>query len=172
MSKQTWAPYGDALKLILTGPTLGNLTSEQRAIFTNMLAQGLRDESGALGGKRHLPNVSTAEYCIDEEKNEFETHYYIPDVFRFMVSVYGQWSIHTLPVDLDYLNSLKDESGEMLFNFGGSPSQQEWLDTTHGKEYWELLCRKIELKNELADLKKMHHGGKPQCVKRVSGSRW
>jgi len=46
MSESLWAPYGDALKLILAGSTHDSLTSDQSGIFINMLAQDMQDKAG------------------------------------------------------------------------------------------------------------------------------
>ena len=105
MAPTLWAPYGDALKLILTGSATGKLSPAQRDVFTTMLSQGQRDDNGKSGEKRHLPRINTAEYCIDEGNNEFETYYYIPDVVRLMIEVHGRRSLLTLPFDQNYLNS-------------------------------------------------------------------
>ena len=137
MAPTLWAPYGDALKLILTGSATGKLSPAQRDVFTTMLSQGQRDDNGKSGEKRHLPRINTAEYCIDEENNEFETYYYIPDVVRLMIEVHGRRSLLTLPFDQNYLNSLTEGSGE--FFFGGASDYQDWLYTPEGQEYWGLI---------------------------------
>ncbi len=165
MAESLWEPYVDALKLILTGSTSKPLSDKRRGVFMNMLAKGLRDKDGNLAQKRNLPGVQTTEYCTDEEKQEYQTLYYIPDVFRFMIEAYGKHSIHTLPVNLDYLNSLKDVSGDVLFSFGGASNHQEWLDSPEGKEYWASLCRRLEIFQELNELDRTHHEGDPLKLK-------
>ena len=146
-----WAPYDDALRLILTGSTNESLSADQQGIFEVMLMRGLRDEMGNLRKERHLDNVQTRQQC-------HETHYYIPDLFRYMFTVSDEWSAllverkrSTDPlVNLDYLNSLKDEMGNPLFTFSMGPGQKSWEESPEGEHYWDLVCREIDINDELA----------------------
>ena len=141
MSEVQWAPYGDALKLILTGSASTPLTSDQRGIFENMLACGMRDDKGKRTEERQLPGVQTQKYCLDEDKQEYETMYYIPDLFKYMVTAFHDCAGSALPVDLTYLKRLLNETEE--------------------KEYLTLVLRKIEIQQEIAELDRTRHGGDP-----------
>lgn len=163
MNGELWANYSDALKLILSGSISGRLNPEQKTIYKNMLSHGMTHGkySGPFKPERNLSNIQTTQYCIDEENQKFETRFYIPDIFRLMVEVNGKSSLQTLPVNHNYLNSLSDGSGEVIFCSGEGSDYFEWLDSPGGKKYWNLLCRKNEIKRELAELETMHHDGKP-----------
>ncbi|MDH5216681.1 MAG: hypothetical protein OEX19_03230 [Gammaproteobacteria bacterium] len=166
MTGEVWANYENALKLILTGPNMGHLSTDQRTVFMSMLSQGMTHGKKHESFKpvRNLPDVQTIEYCINEDTGEHETYYYIPDIFRLMIQVHGKWSIHTLPVDLDYLNSLNDDSGEALFSFGEASGHQEWLESPEGSEYWGLLCKRLEIQQKIAELESANDEGKPSEI--------
>ena len=164
MKSDLWANYETALKLILTGSTTGRLDNDQQTVFKNMLSQGMtrvKDYNAPFKSGRNLPGVQTQEYCTNTETKEHETYYYIPDVFKLMIQVHGKRSIHTLPVDLNYLNSLSGSAGEIVFISGEASEHQEWLESPEGKEYWNLLCRKIDIQHDIADIETTHHQGIP-----------
>jgi|GEM_PF-6714050 len=143
MSVPDWAPYDDAIKMILRGPVFKHLAPTQNGLLHAMLTVGVRDEAGNRTEKRNLPGIRSKEYFKDEEETESATMYYIPDLFKLMVEICPPWlDGHTLPVDLEYLRNL---TGEL----------------TSGKEEWALLCRKIEIEHELAELERTNHGGDP-----------
>ena len=73
MSEALWATYDDGLKLILTGSTSKPLSAEQRGIFLNMLACGMRDDAGNLRKERHLPGIRSEQHYIDEDSQQSET---------------------------------------------------------------------------------------------------
>lgn len=174
MSYELWASYNKSLKLILTGSTTKALSRDQRTIYTNMLSKGLRDNNGARAEMRNLLGVNMHEICVDENKQQFKTLYYIPDLFRFMIEADRQWGFYSLPVDLDYLKSLKDDDGSSLFCFDGIPSKQEWLNTPKGKNYWDLLCEKVELMQKITRLECSNDGGNASEMEAQDrlGAKW
>lgn len=160
-SSNCWAPIGDAIKLILTGATDKTLSSEQTAIYLDIFDQGMRDIEGNKSKERYLPGVQTEQYCVDEKNGKYETMYFIPDLFRFMLTMFKDWSILNPPVNLDYLNSLRDELDNPLFMFSNAPGHKRWEESEEGKEHWELICSKIEVELELVELDRTHHAGDP-----------
>lgn len=161
MSKSLWACYEDALKLILTGTTNKSLSSDQRVIFETMLTQGVSNASSNQKNERCLPGVQTQQHCVNKAKQKYEVRYYIPDLFRYMLETFQEWSILAPPVDLDYLNSLHDESGKSLFMFSSAPGYKAWEESQEGEEYWSMICRKSAIKKEISELERTHHGGDP-----------
>ena len=141
MSEAQWAPYGDALKLILTGSTTKPLTLDQRGIFENMLACGMRDEEGDRAAERLLTKVRTQPYCLNEVTQEHETMYYIPDLFMYMVTAFRDWDTPAPPVDLAYLKRM--------------------LKDTEENDDLKMVLRKIEIQQEIAALDRTHHGRDP-----------
>ncbi len=154
LSPTLLAPFGDAIKLILTGSTSESLSAEQKAIYLNMLDQGMRDESGNKSKERVLPSIQTEQYCVDEKNCKYETMYFIPDIFRFMLTLFKDWSVFNPPVNLDYLNSIG-------FMYSNAPAHKEWEQSSMGKEHWDLICLKIETEREINVLGKTHHGNDP-----------
>jgi len=160
-SSTCWAPFGDAIKLILTGATDETLSADKNAIYLNMLDQGMRDEAGNKSEERYLPGVQTEQYCVDEENGKYETVYFIPDLFRFMLTLFKDWSILNPPVNLDYLNSLTDELDNPFFMFSNAPGYKQWEESEEGKEYWELIYKKDDIERKLVELEITHHGNDP-----------
>jgi len=148
LSPTLWAPYGDAIKLILTGATSESLTSKRKAIYMNMLAQGMRDDEGK-DRKRYLPGVRTQEHCVNVQTKEVEVIYFIPDLLRYMLN---EEDISTKPVDLEYLNKLNRKVDDDIFTVNGvnKPEQEGFV---RGKKHWMLICKKIEIQNKLFRLK-------------------
>lgn len=160
-SNTLWAPLSDALKLILTGSTSKTLSNEQKAIYMDVLAAASRDDAGNLLDKPSLPYVETTEYCLDEAKNNFQTYYYIPHLVTFMLEHFDDWSISNPPLCLDYLNSLTYDSGVPIYTFGSAPGYKKWLDTADGQKHWKIVCKKIDLKRQLADIAAIEHNNDP-----------
>lgn len=154
LSSNCWAPIGDAIKLILTGATDETLSSEQTAIYLDIFDQGMRDIEGNKSKERYLPGVQTEQYCVDEKNGKYETMYFIPDLFRFMLTMFKDWSILNPPVNLDYLNSIG-------FMYSDAPGQKQWEESAEGKEHWNQVCRKIEIEQEIDELERTHHGNDP-----------
>jgi len=154
-SPSLWAPYGDAIKLILTGTVNNTLTASQKAIYTNMLAAGMTNARGGKRKMRKLPGIQTSEHIIDVKSGSKETYYYIPDVFRYMISRFHEWDITAPPVNLDYLNTLPG------FMYGSAPGQKQWEESPEGRAHWDLICRKIDLEKQLAELDCMSHQNDP-----------
>jgi len=161
MSESLWASYPDALKLILTGSTTKTLAPAQKTIFINMLAARLDNHSEEIQEGKELSNVRTQKHYKDEARQEYEFFYYIPDLFRYMLESFKEWNIYAPPVDLDYLNSLTDELGKPLFTYSDTPGQKAWEESLEGQQYWTLLCSEIDIKQELEELGRTHHGGDP-----------
>lgn len=161
MSK-LWATYGDAIKLILTGDTTKPLGADQQRLFVHMMAQGGRDEDGNDREHRELPGVRP-------QVRDAQRFYYIPDLVRFMLKEIQdkQMDIQAPPFDLDYLNSLGHEEGMLFFLFGAAPGARAWSDTAAGERHWELVCREIAIKQELAVLRGLHHAGDPLRLESV-----
>lgn len=156
-----WAPLSDALKLILIGSTNRTLSSDQKAIYMNVLAKATRDKEGNLLDKPLLPTVETKEYCIDEENKAFQTYYYIPHLVTFMLEHFDDWSILSPPLCLDYLNSLTYDSGVPIYTFGSAPGYKVWMDTDEGQKHWKLVCKKIALKKQLEEVTSTAHNNDP-----------
>jgi len=156
-----WASYGNALQLILTGSTTKTLTPAHQEIFINMLAEGMHDDSGEAKNERRLPGVWTEKHYTDEARQEYETMYYIPGLFRYMQGKYTEWSFFPPPVDLDYLNSLRDELGEPLFMFSNAPSHKAWEESSEGQKRWELFWRKFQIQKNIEEIDRTYHGGDP-----------
>ncbi len=106
-----------------------------------MLARGMRDEEGKRAEERHLPGVRTQKYCSDEDKQEYKTMYYIPDLFKYMVTAFHDWDTPAPPVDVAYLKRVLKETEE--------------------KDDLTMVLRKNEIQQEIAELDRTHHGGDP-----------
>lgn len=161
MSHTLWAPLSDALKLILNGSTSKPLLADQKTIYLHVLAQASHDEVGNLLDKPSIPTVETIEYCIDEEKKEYQTYYYIPHLVTFMLEHFDDWSISNPPLCLDYLNSLTYDSDVPIYMFGSAPGYKAWLDSDEGQKHWKLVCKKIELKKHLEEVASTAHNNDP-----------
>lgn len=161
MSPTLWAPYGDAVKLILTGSTSETLSSEQKAIYLEMLAYGSKDDAGNKLERRLLPGVKTEKYCVNQEKDEYEDYCFIPDIFWLMMRVFPEWSILAPPIDLDFLNSLRDEAGNSLFMYSNAPGHKQWEDSEEGQRHWNLVCGRLDKLRELGELSRTHHQNDP-----------
>ena len=150
-----WAPYADALKLILNGSTTRPLDPDQGALFSRMLALGRRGEGGADQDQRELPGVRTQD-------RDGERFFFIPDLLRFLLREFrDEWDIQAPPLNLDYLNAI--QAGEQShFLFGAAPSAKAWSHTVSGQQHWELICQEIEITRDLAGLQGMDHKGDPQ----------
>ena len=150
-----WAPYGDAIKLILRGDTTKPLNPDQRTLFVRMVDQGRRDEHGNGRDQRELSGVRTKDH-------DGERFYHIPDLVRFMLkNLIGMESVQAPPFDLDYLNSLQDDQGMPFFLFGAAPGVQTWSDTETGKRHWKLVCEEIQIRKDIQTHRGMHHAGDP-----------
>ena len=140
MSEALWAYFEDALKLILTGSLSKSLAPGQRGIFVKMLGCGFRGADHKRTEERHIPGVRTQQYCVDRVTEEHRTMYCIPDLFKYMVTAFDDFTA-PLPVDLAYLKTMsKDAEGD------------DGLTT---------LIRKIEIEQEIAELERTSHGGDP-----------
>lgn len=160
-SAALWAPLGDALKLILTGSTNQTLSGMQKSVFMNVLAKASRDKEGNLVDKPSLPTVETTEYCVDEKQKKFQTYFYIPHLVTYMLEHFDDWSITDPPLCLDFLNSLTYDSGVPIYTFGSAPGYKAWLDTDEGQKHWKLVCKKIDLKQQLEKVSATAHNNDP-----------
>jgi len=160
-SEPLWAPFSDALKLILTGSTAQPLSPAQRTIFLNMLARATKDDNGKSLESPALPSVETQQYCVDEQNQQYEQYWYIPSLVRYMIGAFEEWSILNPPLALDYLNGLVDTNNRNYFIYGAAPGSNMWADSEEGQAYWSLICKELDLKNELAELLRTHHGNDP-----------
>lgn len=114
-----------------------------------MLAKASKDEKGKKLKQPFLDAVETRKYCIDEKNNKYQTLFYIPHLVTYMLEHFDDWSILDPPLCLDFLNSLSYDSGVPIYTFGSAPRQKAWLDTDEGQKHWKLVCKKIDLKQEL-----------------------
>jgi len=150
-----WETYGDALKLILTGDTTKPLNPAQQTLFDRMLTLGCRDEHGNETELRELPDVRAQD-------RDGERFFFIPDLVRFMLNEFAnEWDIQAPPLDLDYLNSLRDDERTPLFVFSAAPGAKAWRDTPMGTRHWELVCEEIRIQQALQVQRGMHHAGDP-----------
>lgn len=149
-----WATYEEALCLLITGKPNRPQKPKQFSILRQMFARG-HLTSDRVYRHDHLPQGVRTEVVKGVRL------YHIPDLTRFMLNAFrDEWDIQSPPLDLDYLNSLKDESGHPIFSFT-SPGAKAWSDSTVGARHWELVCEEIRIHQELEVQRGMHHAGDP-----------
>ena len=110
MTPSLWAPYDDAIKLILTGSDdilTANMSSEQQTIYKEMIALGLKDDAGNLLKERDFPGVQIEQYCIDEENDEYQTFYHILDLYMY---IRDKWNVSEECYDKNYIESVRELS--------------------------------------------------------------
>ena len=150
-----WETYGNALKLIFTGDTTKPLNPAQQTLLDRILTLGGRDERGNETELRELPEVRAQD-------RDGERLFFIPDLVRFVLNEFGNaWDIQAPPLDLDYLNSLRDDEGAPFFLFSAAPSAKAWSDTPIGSRHWELVCEEFSIQQALQVQRGMHHAGDP-----------
>jgi hypothetical protein len=108
-----------------------------------------------------LDAVETRNYCIDEKNKKYQTLFYIPHLVTFMLEHFDDWSILDPPLCLDFLNSLTYDSGVPIYTFGSAPGYKAWLDTAEGQKHWKLVCKKIDLKQQLEKASATTHDNDP-----------
>lgn len=175
-AEHLWATPHDALKLVLTGSVTGRLTSAQRDIYDRVLAKSKKPraqsstKNGASVRKENVvwPGVRVRERRVNEATNEVEIQCRIPDLVRYMLSVFKTWSMLLPPLDLDYLNQLTDEFGRHPFLYSNAPGQNDWQDSDGGLEHWKRVCEKQKVERKVVDLQKSHHAGDPRKLE----SQW
>lgn len=156
-----WTPLSDALKLILNGSTAAPLSESQEAIYEDVIAKASHDDSGKRWSEPALPGVATRKQKVNNPTQPEDTLWYIPDLIRYMLSTFTEWSILNPPLALDFINRLVDENGNYLFAFSTATGYRRWEASNTGQAYWDLVCKKQDLQRDLDELAKTHHHNDP-----------
>ncbi len=161
MNNTLWAPLGDALKLIITGSLNQTLTSEQRALFLNVIAKAAKDEAGNNRDLPVLEGVETQKYFSNESKNEFECYWYIPGLVIYLARFFATQSVFNPPISLSYLTSLRNEDGNQCFTSSSKLEQVSWDDAKEGEAQWLLILEKLRLERDISSLEQTQHKNDP-----------
>lgn len=164
-----WAPFSDAVKMILTGSESLPLTPEQRTIFLNLIAAAGRDEDGNKVSKPHLPDVRSQERVTNVDTGEVEIVYYIPDLARSIVLLARRKKWRTPKMALNYLKNLENESQSLeISEPGTSLADLEWEQSFVSAEYWQLLSDELDLEARLREVAGMHHNNDPLKLEAIT----
>ena len=108
-----FAPYSDAVKLILTGSaitTTSSMSTDKQSIYKKMMVHGLKDKNGKKYKERYLPGVRIQKWSLDgNDSGKSETWYDIFDLYLYMEHLFKEWNIKNPPVDYKYINNIHEE---------------------------------------------------------------